>query len=122
MSVPRPWLPITIALAAAAAQAAGAPTLALYVLLAAVPVNAACALGALGDLLDARAKGPVGPVIALEPALAGLALVLVVAGTAANAVVFALTGCLAVYLVQALLGLGAELRAVEPSPRSSPGL
>jgi hypothetical protein len=43
--------------------------------------------------------------------LAGLALVLVVVGTAANAVVFALTGCLAVYLVQALLGLSVELRA-----------
>jgi hypothetical protein len=109
--VPRLWLPIAIALAAAAAEVAGASTLALYVLLASVPVNAACGLGALGDLLDARAKGPVAPAIALEPALAGLALVLVVAGTAANAVVFALTGCLAVYLVQALLGLSVELRA-----------
>jgi len=110
LNVARRWLPITIVLAAAAAQAAGAPTLALYVLLAAVPVNAACALGALGDLLDARANGPVAPAIALEPGLAGLALVLVVAGTAANAVVFALLGCLAVYLVQALLGLSVELR------------
>ena len=109
--MPRLWLPIAIALAAAAAEVAGASTLALYVLLASVPVNAACGLGAFGDLLDARAKGPVAPAIALEPVLAGLALVLVVAGTAANAVVFALTGCLAVYLVQALLGLSVELRA-----------
>lgn len=108
--MPRPWVPIAIALAAAAAEAAGASTVALYVLLALVPVNASCALGALGELLDARAKGPVPPVIALEPALAALALVLVVAGTAANAVAFALTGCLAVYLVQALLGLSIELR------------
>jgi hypothetical protein len=109
--VPRPWLPIAIALAAAAAEAAGASTLALYILLALVPVNASCALSALGDLLDARAKGPVAPTIALEPALAGLALALVVAGTATNAVVFALTGCLGVYLVQALLGLSVELKS-----------
>jgi hypothetical protein len=113
--VPRPWVPIAIALAAAAAEAGGAATLALYILLVLVPVNASCALGALGDLLDARVKGPVAPVVALEPALAGLALVLVVAGTAANAVVFALTGCLAVYFVQALLGLSVELRS--PAPR-----
>ena len=111
MGMRRPWLPIVIALAAAAAVATGASTLALYVLLALVPVNAACALGAFGDLLDARAKGPVDPGIALEPALASLALVLVVAGTAANAVVFALTGCLAVYFLQALLGLSLELRS-----------
>lgn len=108
--MPRLWLPIAIALSAATAEVAGASTLALYVLLASVPVNAACGLGALGDLLDARAKGPVAPAITLEPGLVGLALVLVVAGTAANAVVFALAGCLAVYLVQALLGLSLELR------------
>jgi hypothetical protein len=113
--VPRPWVPIAIALAAAAAEVGGSSTLALYILLILVPVNASCALGALGDLLDARARGPVGPVVALEPALTGLALVLVVAGTAANAVAFALTGCLAVYFVQALLGLSVELRS--PAPR-----
>jgi hypothetical protein len=109
--VPRPWLPIAIALTAGVAEAAGASTLALYILLALVPVNASCALSALGDLLDARAEGAVAPVVALEPALASLALVFVVAGTAANAVVFALTGCLGIYFVQALLGLGVELRS-----------
>jgi hypothetical protein len=84
--------------------------LALYVLLAAVPVNAACALGALGELLDARARGPVAPAIALEPALSGLALALVVVGTAVNAVVFAVLGCLGIYLVQVLLAMSVELR------------
>jgi hypothetical protein len=108
--VPRPWLPIAIALAAAAAEASGASELALYVLLASVPVNASCALGALGDVLDARERGSVDPAVVLEPILSALALVLVVAGTAANAVVFAIAGSLAVYAVQALLGLTVELK------------
>ena len=113
----RRWFPIVLALAAAAAAATGAPSLALYILLASVPANAACALGAFGDLLDARAEGSVAPEIALEPVLAGLALVLVVAGTAANAVVFAVTACLVVYLLQALIALGSELRS--PAPRAA---
>ena len=113
----RRWFPIVIALAAAAATATNAPSLALYILLASVPVNAACALGAFGDLLDARAQGPVAPQIALEPVLAGLALVLVVAGTAANAVAFAIMACLVVYFLQALIALGAELRT--PAPRAA---
>jgi hypothetical protein len=106
----RPWVPIAIALAAAGAEAAGASSLALYVLLASVPVNASCALGALGDLLDARERGAAPPAIVLEPVLCALALVLVVAGTAADAVVFAIAASLAVYVVQAVLRLSLELR------------
>jgi hypothetical protein len=112
--VARRWLPIGIAVAAGVAQAAGAPVIAFYLLLLGVPVLASCALGLFGELLDARAAGPVEPLVALEPFLAGLALALVVAGTAAGSVVFALWGCLVIYGVQALVGLGVELRTPAP--------
>ncbi len=114
MGVARRWLPIAIALAAAGCQAAGARAVAFYLLLLAVPLIASCALGLFGELLDARAAGQVAPAAALEPFLAGLALVFVVAGTAAGSVLFALWGCLAAYAVQTLVGLGAELRTAEP--------
>lgn len=112
----RLWTPIGIVVFAGAAQITGAPVIAFYVLLLAVPVLAACALSLLGDLLDARAAGPVEPATALEPFLAGLALLLVVWGTAAGSIVFPLWGCLAVYAVQVAVRLGVELRS--PAPRA----
>jgi hypothetical protein len=108
------WLPVVVALAAATAEAAGWPGLAFYLLLFAVPVNAASALTTLGQLLDARAAGPVEPAVMVEPFLRGLALALLVAGTAAGSTVFALGGCLAVYAVLAFVELGAELRRPVP--------
>jgi hypothetical protein len=120
--VARRWLPIVIALSAAGAEAAGAPAVSFYLLLLAVPVLASCALALLGDLLDARAEGPVDPVVALEPLLAGLALLIIIVGTAVSSIGFALMGCLAVYAVQTAVGLVNELRqpvrAAVPSPRS----
>jgi hypothetical protein len=107
----RRWLPLGIALVAAAAQIAGAPILAFYLMLLAVPVLASCALWLFGELLDARVAGTVTPATMLEPLLSGLALLLVVAGTAAGSVLFALWGCLAVYGLQTMLGFGKELRA-----------
>jgi hypothetical protein len=106
----RRWLPLSIALMAFAAQITGAPVIAFYLMLLAVPVLASCALYMFGELLDARADGLVRPAVALEPFLTALALLLVVAGTAAGSVLFALSGCLAVYALQTLLGLGVELR------------
>ena len=118
----RRWLPIVIALSAAGAEAAGAPAVSFYLLLLAVPVLASCALALLGDLLDARADGPVDPVVALEPLLAGLALLFIIVGTAVSSIGFALMGCLAVYAIQTAVGLVNELRqpvrAAVPSPRS----
>jgi hypothetical protein len=107
----RRWLPIGIALAAAGVDAAGSPKLAFYLLLTAVPFTAVGALTALGELLDARAKPPVEPVTALQPFLSALALLLLVAGAAAGSTAFALSGCLAVFGLQALLGLSVELRS-----------
>ena len=107
----RRWLPLGIALTAAAAQIAGAPVIAFYLMLLAVPILASCALGLFGELLDARAAGTAGPSAMLEPFLSALALFFVVAGTAAGSVMFALWGCLAVYGLQTLLGLSTELRS-----------
>ena len=118
----RRWVPIAIVLTAAGVEAAGAPAVSFYLLLLAVPVLASCALALLGDLLDARAEGPVNPVVALEPLLAGLALLFIVAGTAVSSVGFALMACLVIYAVQTAVGLVNELRqpvrAAVPSPRS----
>jgi len=105
----RRWLPLSIALVAAAAQIVGAPLIAFYLMLLAVPVLASCALWLFGQFLDARAAGAVRPAIALEPFLSALALLFVVAGTAAGSVLFALWGCLAAYAVQTLIGLSDEL-------------
>ena len=106
----RRWLPIGIALIAAAAQAAGETRLSFYFVLAAVPIVAASALASFGELLDDRAAAPVEPMAALETLLYGVALLLLVAGAAAGAPAFAVSGCLAVFGVQALLGLSVELR------------
>ena len=59
-----------------------------------------------------------------EAALAGTqrgrtvvhALAFVVGGAAAGSVVFALSGCLVLYAVQTIVGLGAELRSPAPEP------
>ena len=107
----RRWVPLAIALTAAAAQIAGAPVLAFYMLLLAVPVLAGYALLVFGELLDARVSGTVEPVVMLEPLLSAIALFCVVAGTAAGSILFALWGCLAAYGLQTLLGLGTELRS-----------
>jgi hypothetical protein len=106
----RPWLPIALVLAAAGAGLVGAPIISFYLLLLAVPIVAVGALLALGDLLDARATAPIEPLAALDTVLYGVALLVLVTGAAAGSTVFALSGCLAVFGLQALLGAGVELR------------
>ena len=106
----RRWVPIAIVLAAAVADALGAGQLAFYFLLAAVPIVAAGALTAFGELLDTRATSPLEPVSTLEALLYAVALLLLIAGAAAGSTVFALSGCLATFALQALLGVGVELR------------
>jgi hypothetical protein len=105
------WLPVAIALVAAGAEAAGAQQVSFYLLLAAVPVVAVGALSAFGELLDARAIGSAEPVTALDPFLYGVALLLLVSGAAAGSPAFAISGCLAVFALQAVLGLSVELRS-----------
>jgi hypothetical protein len=106
----RPWLPIALVLTSALCDLVGAPILSFYLLLAAVPVVAVGALLSFGELLDARAVAPVEPAAALDALLYGVALLVLVAGAAAGSMIFALSGCLAVFGLQALLGAGVELR------------
>ena len=102
----RRWLPITVVLAAAVAEAIGFGQVAFYLLLVAVPIVAASALMLFGELLDARFE----PAESLQALLYGVALLLLVAGAAAGSPAFALSACLATFALQALLGLGVELR------------
>jgi hypothetical protein len=102
----RRWLPITIVLAAAAAEAVGLGQIAFYLLLVAVPIVAAMALIAFGELLDGRFE----PAESLQALLYGVALLLLVAGAAAGSTAFALSACLGAFALQALLGLGVELK------------
>jgi hypothetical protein len=121
MAMARRWLPIGLALAAAGLDAAGLHPAAFYFLLAAVPVAAVSALGALGELLDARADGPAGPGLLLQPLLSGLAVALLVIGAAVRAPALgdpllptlagnALTACLCVLSLEALVAVFAEPR------------
>ena len=107
----RRWLPITIVLAAAVAEAAGLGQIAFYLLLAAVPLVAATALTMFGELLDSRFE----PAESLQALLYGVELLLLVAGAAAGSTAFALSACLATFALQALLGLGVELKRPEPA-------
>jgi hypothetical protein len=106
----RRWLPITIVLGAAVAEALGLGQLPLYLLLVAVPIVAATALSAFGELLDGRFE----PAESLQAILYGVALLLLVGGAAAGSTAFALSGCLAAFALQALLGLGVELKRPAP--------
>jgi hypothetical protein len=110
----RPWLPIALVLAATGAGLVGAPIISFYFLLLAVPIVAVGALLALGELLDARATAPIEPTAALDTLLYGVALLVLVAGAAAGSTAFAISGCLAVFGLQALLGAGVELRRPVP--------
>ena len=84
----RRWLPITIVLAAAVAEAVGLGQIAFYLLLVAVPIVAATALTTFGELLDSRFE----PAESLQALLYGVALLLLVAGAAAGSTAFALSG------------------------------
>ena len=126
----RPWLPIALVLAAAGAGLVGAPIISFYLLLLAVPIVAVGGLLAFGELLDARATALIEPAAALDTLLYGVALLVLVAGAAAGSTAFAISGCLAVFGLQALLGaaeLGVEGlqsapgRAARPIPVSRPG-
>ena len=77
-------------------------------MLLAVPVTAVGALFALGELLDNRTLAAVEPAEALEPFLFGIALLLLVAGAAAGAPGSPSPACLAVFGLQALLGLASS--------------
>ena len=100
------WIPITIVFAAAVSEAFRLGELPFYLLLAAVPIVAASALTAFGDLLDRQFE----PAESLQAILSCVALLMLVAGAAAGSTAFAISAGLAAVALQALLGVGAELK------------
>ena len=115
-------LPALLAVAAAAADSAGAHGVALYALLGAVPFAAVSALTSFGDYLDAREDA----VAALQSLLWAIAVALLVGSCAirsqaigvpplAESTVF---GCLGVFAVKAALVLAKH--AWRLAPRLAP--
>jgi hypothetical protein len=107
-------VPVGLVVAAAAADGAGAHGLAFYALLLAVPAAAVAALDAFGHVLDGGRDH-------LHALLWTVVLALVVVGAAVRAPAVtegsvpalarsALLACLAVFCVQAMVALAAELR------------
>jgi hypothetical protein len=106
--------PVGLVVAAAAADGAGAHELAFYALLLAVPAAAVVALDYFGELLD-------GAQDHLHALLWTVVLALIVVGAAVRAPAVtegavpalarsALLACLAIFCVQAVVSLAAELR------------
>jgi hypothetical protein len=110
--------PAVLVVAAGLADAAGRPDLAFYALLIAVPIVAAAALAAYGDLVAAERPVPAG--VSLQALLWGLSVVLVTASAAVRAPAFdtvvpavggsTLTACLAIVSLQVVAAAAAELR------------
>jgi hypothetical protein len=107
-------IPVGLVVAAAAADGAGAHELAFYALLLAVPAAAVVALDTFGELLDGAQNH-------LHALLWTVVLALIVAGAAVRAPAItegavptlarsALLACLAIFCVQAVASLMAELR------------
>jgi hypothetical protein len=126
--VVRRTLPVALVTTGAIAERLGAPGLAFDVLLLAVPAAAVAALSAVAQLVDGaggRAQVAFWAIV--------LALVVVAAAARAPSVAegvvprtgeSALVACLALFCVQALRGLVAEVRRPKTatrSPRAWPG-
>ena len=110
--------PAALVVAAGVADAVGRSDLAFYALLVAVPIIAAAALAAYGDLVAAERPVPAG--VSLQALLWGLSVVLVTASAAVRAPAFdsvvpavggsTLTACLVIVSFQAVVAAAAELR------------
>jgi len=107
-------LPVGLVVAAAAADGAGIHGIAFYLVLAAVPAGAVAALDAFGELLDDAGSRlhavPWAVVLALTVAGAAVRAPAVAEGTVPALARSALVACLAIFCVQALASLAAELR------------
>jgi hypothetical protein len=111
--------PAALVVAAGLADAVGRSDLAFYALLAAVPIVAAAALAAYGDLVGAERPAPAA--VSLQALLWGLGLLLITASAAVRAPAFdsvapalgasTLTGCLAIVGLQVAVAVAGELQA-----------
>ncbi|MGH2996255.1 MAG: hypothetical protein ACRDM9_08070 [Gaiellaceae bacterium] len=115
----RQLAPVALVVIAGLADAAGRSDLAFYALLASVPIVAAAALGAYGDLVTR--EGPAPASVSLQALLWGLGLVLVTVSAGVRAPAFdsvapafgvaTLTACLAVVAIQIAVAVAGELKA-----------
>lgn len=111
--------PVALVVFAGFADSAGRSDLAFYTLLVAVPIVAAAALGAYGDLVTRDRPAPAS--VSLQALLWGVAVVLVTASAGVRAPTFdsvapafgvtTLTACLAIAAIQLTLAAAAELNA-----------
>jgi hypothetical protein len=111
--------PAALVVGAGVADAVGRSDLAFYALLAAVPIVAAAALAAYGDVV--AVEGPAPASVSLQALLWGLGVVLVTASAAVRAPSFdsvapavgasTLTACLAIVGLQAAVSAARELKA-----------
>ena len=119
----RRWLPLGLALLAAALDVSGSHGLAFHALLVAVPAAAVGAFGAFGELLDLRADDRAETPLYLLPLLSamGLVLLVVTAAVRAPAIADAATPAIATNLLS--LGLGPPLpgSAAGGLPRAAAG-
>jgi len=110
----RRGVPVALVLAAAAADGLGGHGLAFYALLAAVPAAAVAALDAFGDSLAEAGSGLHAPhwgiVLALTVTGAAVRAPLLAEGTVPALGRSAVVACLAIFCLQAVLGLVGELR------------
>jgi hypothetical protein len=124
LSVARRAVPAGLVVAAAFADASGSPRLAFYALLALVPVAAAVALGAYGDLVEEPLTPEEAAPRTLQAGCWGLLVVLGVVGAAARApalgqglvpklAVTALIACVVVLAVEGLVEVLALARRSE---------
>lgn len=121
LSVARRAVPAGLVVAAALADSSGSRLIALYALLALVPVAAVIALGAYGDLLEQPGTPEEEAPRRLQAILWGLLMALAIAGAAARApaigegvvpglAVTALIGCLVILCVEGIVELVAQAR------------
>jgi hypothetical protein len=125
--------PVALVVAAGLADVASAPRLAFYSLVLAVPFAAAAALAAYGELVDADEAGRERRTERLQAACAGVALALLVVGTAARAPMVgegviprlsttALLLCLLAMLVQSVVAGAIQIRQPVRIPNLGPDL
>jgi hypothetical protein len=117
--VSRHLAPVALVVFAGLADSGGRSDLAFYALLVAVPIVAAAALGAYGDLVTRERPAPAS--VSLQALLWGLGLVLVTASAGVRAPAFdsvapafgvaTLTACLALAGIQLALAVAGELKA-----------
>ena len=116
----RATLPLLLALATLSLEAAGAPRVAGYALLAAIPAAAVCALDAFGRLVQLPGRAPGLAVARAETGASFVGLLLVVAVSASRApAAVAPLGDSVLVAAAVLLGIAAAAGATRAPTRGT---